>query len=149
MRSVVARAGHPDEMKVAVDDHRLGGGRGTDQAQSRRCLAFVHLATGGQIVIFAMLHERFVEHAAIRQQAAHHEAVHDGSGAIGKPDGTGLCHHAELCHGLALQSACRGAVQEQACPVDAGGAKAQGIDHAGIINHRLGIGQGNNTGDAA
>ncbi|GIS11069.1 MAG: hypothetical protein CM15mP115_02200 [Alphaproteobacteria bacterium] len=53
---------------------------------SRVEVSLVHLASGRQRVILAMLHKRLVEHAAIGQQAAHHKAVHDGSGAVGKSD---------------------------------------------------------------
>ena len=65
MRGVVAGATEPDKVHVAVDDHRLGLGRRADQAKTGRCLAFIHLASGGQIVILAMLDKGPVEHAAI------------------------------------------------------------------------------------
>ena len=125
MRRVVARACQTHQMHVSVDDHRLGRCGGADQAEPGRCLALVHLASGGQRVVLAMLHQRFVQHAAIGKNAPHHHAVHDGAGAVGESNSAGFGHHAKLGHGRAVEAARRRAVEMQSRAVDAGGTKAE------------------------
>ena len=96
-----------------------------------------------------MLDQRFVEHAAIRQEASHHETVHDTMHTIGESDGPGLRHQAKLSHSRALKFFRCSTVKIEPCTADPHGPERKRVNHTGIIDHRLGVGKRYDAGDPA
>ncbi len=54
--------------------------------------AFMHVAAGAQVQVFAMLNERHIERAREFHGVAHHASVHHGFAIVGDGDDAGLLH---------------------------------------------------------
>ena len=93
------------QQAVAGDDRLLGHGGPSDEAQTSRHDALVHLGAVGQAGILRVLGYDPVERAEIFQRPAHEHRVVDAMAVVGEDPhpGSGLGHRAELSELLAAQ----------------------------------------------
>ena len=149
LRGVVAAAGQPGEADVAVEHDRLGLARNAGKAEPRRGLALVHHAGAGEVGILGVVHDERVEIAGIGEGVAHHLGVAQRAAALREGDGAGLLQQAELGKLLAREAARHRRHRMDAHDRRVAGAAEHEIDQRRIVDHRIGVGHGDDGGDAA
>jgi hypothetical protein len=92
---VEARAGHLGEEEVAGDHDVLGSSGDAAQAETDRGEAFMHVAAGAEVQVFAVVDDGEVESAGELHGAAHDAGVHDGAAVVGDGDDAGVLHGAD------------------------------------------------------
>jgi hypothetical protein len=90
-----------------------------------------------------------VEALGVGQDALHHLAVDDRLVGVGHVDAAGLAHQADLGHLLALQPLGRRAGAQDAGRVDVARAAQDEVDHAGVVDGRIGVGLDDEAGHPA
>jgi hypothetical protein len=99
MLEVDGRAGEASERDVAHYHQLLRFGGHAGDAETARPLPFVHVAVGGEGVVFAMLRERDVQSGRVLERAAHQPVVLHAVAVVGEDphtEGGHLCHRREL-----------------------------------------------------
>ena len=146
---MVAPAGEAGQPYVALDHGDLGLARDAGKPQPCRHLAFVHDAMADQVGVGGVLHDQRAEVAAIGQRPAHDRGVHHRAATVGEADRAGILEEAELGHLAAAQP-----LGQRGGGIDAhlglvAGASGDEIDQRDVVDDRVGVGHGDDGGDAA
>ena len=89
------------------------------------------------------------EGRGIGKRAAQDARVGNRAVAIGEGDGAGFAEQANLGHALALERVGEGGHRRDADLCSGGSAALDEIHQRGLIDHRIGVGHGDDGGDAA
>ena len=92
-----ARTGGFGQQDIARYHHIFRTAGNAAQTEPRRLHAFVHVAAGAQVQVFAMVDHRKVERFGHLHRAAHNARIHHRAPVIRDRDNTGVLHRAERC----------------------------------------------------
>ena len=119
------------------------------EAEARGDLAFGHGAALCEVGFFRMLHDERVEGLRIGQRPAHDAGARNRAQTVGEGERAGILQHAEFGELLALEAACQGSVGKHLDPPDFPRAPRDELDDIHVVDHRRGVGQGDDGSDPA
>ena len=146
---MAAPAGQRREPHVALDDDDLGFLGDAGKAEPRRHLALVHHAGAGEMRVGRLVHDQRAEVAGIGQRPPHHRGVGHGAPPVAEADRASLAEKSELGDLAPLQAL---GDRRHRMDADSGlvaGEAADEIDQRDVVDHRVGVGHGDDGGDAA
>ena len=148
MGNVIAPIGGLQQTQIALDHDQFGTGGNALEAKADGDLARVHVAAGGERRLFGMLDDQQIEGRGVTERAAHHHRIGHGPRRVGKGDGAGGGQQTHLGHGFAAHALGDGAVGPDVDPAGFAAVLFDHLDHGGVVDHRVGVGQARHGGDA-
>jgi hypothetical protein len=133
---------------AALQHDDLGLARHTRQPLPRGVETRVHRATG-QIRVFRVMHDKGPEILRIGEDAAHDLGVAHRLVAVGEGHGAGFLEQADLGHVLTGEPLGQGRHRPDIDDGRVAGAAQDEVHQRRIVDHRIGLGQGDDGGDAA
>ena len=136
---VVACAGELRQHQVACHHYVFGRGRYAAQAETHGFGAFVHVAAGAQVQIFAMIDHGQIESRREFHGAAHHARIHHGPAVVGDSHRAGRLHAPDGRQFHAFAALGDGADGEDVDHREATRALHDIAGDGGAVIHRLGV----------
>ncbi len=148
---VQRRPGLAGQRAVAGDDRLLGGGGPAGQPEPRGDDALVRLGADGEPVVLGVLGDHDVERGGVLQRPAHDHRVGDAAAVVGEHAhlGAAVRHGAELGHLGALEAHGDRADRVHVDEADLVAAAAHVLADDVAVGDRIGVGHGEDGGEAA